>query len=119
VISFPDAGLPLSVKELAFELAVKLRRMMRFDFPGGPLSSISIHPFSFPILRKLLISVARPKTYRNECERGDGHWGGKEIHTAGGKLSPRQRAQAILLFPVPLGPTTMLRYGPGLKVAKS
>jgi len=67
-MSLPNADLPLSVKELAFELAVKLRRMTRFGFPGGPLSSISMYPFSFPILRKLLISVARPKTYRSERE---------------------------------------------------
>lgn len=29
--------------------------------------------------------------------------------TLGGKLSPRQMAQAMLLFPVPLGPMTMFR----------
>ena len=29
--------------------------------------------------------------------------------TLGGKLSPRQIAQAMLLFPVPLGPITMFR----------
>ena len=52
----------------AFELVVKLRRMTRFGFPGGPLSSISMYPFSLPILRKLLISVAHPRTYRNERE---------------------------------------------------
>ena len=29
--------------------------------------------------------------------------------TLGGKLSPRQIAQAMLLFPVPLGPMTMFK----------
>jgi hypothetical protein len=30
-----------------------------------------------------------------------------------GKFSPRAIAHAILLFPVPLGPIIILRYGPG------
>jgi len=49
VISLPDTDLPLNVKELAFELVVKLRRMTRFGFPGGPLR-ISMYPFSLPRL---------------------------------------------------------------------
>lgn len=39
--------------------------------------------------------------------------------TLGGKLSPRQIAQAMLLFPVPLGPMTMFRWGPGQNSTKS
>lgn len=68
VISLPDADFPFSMKELVFELVVKLRWMTRLGLPGGPLSSISMYPFFFPILTKLLISFARPKTYRIECK---------------------------------------------------
>lgn len=32
--------------------------------------------------------------------------------TEGDQLRPRQMAQAMLLFPVPLGPMIMFRYGP-------
>ena len=44
-LSLPDADLLLSMKELVFELVVKLWQMTRFSFPGGPLR-ISMYPFS-------------------------------------------------------------------------
>lgn len=40
-------------------------------------------------------------------------------HTAGGKLRPRAIAHAIVLFPVPLGPMIMFKYGPGVNSTKS
>lgn len=40
-------------------------------------------------------------------------------HTAGGKLRPSAIAHAIVLFPVPLGPMIIFKYGPGVNSTKS
>ena len=46
-----------------------------------------------------------------------GHY--QEPLTDGGKLRPRHIAQAMELFPVPLGPKIMFRYGPGRNSTQS
>lgn len=95
-------------------LSLSMRRMTRLLPSSRPLSSISMKPSLYPCLTKALRCVARPRTYQGEvslfilCTKR-----GSELRTLGGKLRPRQRAHAIEDFPVPLGPKTMLRCGPG------
>lgn len=69
LISLPEADRPFNMNGAVLELAERLRRMIRFDFPFAPLSSISMWPSSLSFLTKDLRSCARPKT----CNVGNKH----------------------------------------------
>ena len=63
LMSLPEADRPFSMNGAVLELAERLRRMTRLDFPFAPLSSISMWPSSLSFLTKDLRSCARPRTY--------------------------------------------------------
>ena len=117
LISFPVADWPLMKNDELFDFALRVRMMTRLGLPFGPFNSISMKPASVPIFTKEFSSVARPST----CHCGQRLANGRALtqHTDGGKLRPRQIAHAIVLFPVPLGPNIMLRYGPGRNSTES